>query len=154
MKDEQPEHPDVAITEDVWGPPLEDLARRRPTIRCPDAWRDIEQMSDVLKHVRALVVRNRTRVDKTLMACCPNLRIVARAGVGLDNIDVAAANEAGIVVVAPAGANARSVAEHAIGLALALCRRTVSLDAECRRGNWSRLAGRELQGAIWGMLGA
>jgi D-3-phosphoglycerate dehydrogenase / 2-oxoglutarate reductase len=154
VTDDLPETADVAVTEDVWGPALEELAKRRPVIRCPAAWQDRDQLLAVAARVRALVVRNRTVVDGPLLARCPRLHIVARAGVGLDNIDVTAADRAGIVVTAPLGANAVSVAEHTIGLALALCRGTVPLDADCRTGNWPRTPGQELQGGTWGLLGA
>jgi (S)-sulfolactate dehydrogenase len=149
-----PGRADVGITEDVWGPPLQELARRRPVLRRPEAWRAPDQVLAVAGQVRALVVRNRTIVDERLLARCPRLCIVARAGVGLDNIDVEAANRAGVVVTAPLGANAVSVAEHTVGLALALCRQTVTLDADCRAGTWTRRPGRELRGGRWGMLGA
>jgi len=145
---------DVGITEDVWGPPLEELAGRRPVLHRPGAWQDRDEVLAVAARVRALVVRNRTIVDEPLLARCPGLCIVARAGVGLDNIDVEAADRAGVVVTAPLGANAVSVAEHTVGLALALCRETVTLDAACRAGNWNRNPGRELRGRRWGLLGA
>lgn len=145
---------DVAVTEDVWGPALEGLAGHRTTVRRPAAWQDRRQLAGVAARARALVVRNRTMVDEELLAQCPRLLIVARAGVGLDNIDVAAADRAGVVVTAPLGANAVSVAEHTLGLALGLARGTVALDADCRAGNWSRRPGRELRGRTWGLLGA
>ena len=154
--DDPPEPPvsEVAITEDVWGAPFEELARRRSVSRQPQAWQDRDELLALAARARALVVRNRTIVDEALLAGCPRLRIVARAGVGLDNIDVEAADRAGVVVTAPLGANAVSVAEHTVGLALALCRQTVTLDASCRAGNWSRIPGRELHGGRWGLLGA
>lgn len=145
---------DVAVTEDVWASALAELATRRPVIRCDDAWQDRDRLAGVASRARALVVRNRTMVDEDLLSRCPRLQIVARAGVGLDNIDVAAADRAGVVVTAPLGANAVSVAEHTIGLALALARGTVALDADCRAGNWSRRPGRELRDRTWGLLGA
>jgi D-3-phosphoglycerate dehydrogenase / 2-oxoglutarate reductase len=154
VTDVLPETADVAVTEDVWGPALDGLAGHRAVIRCPDAWQDRDRLLDLAARVRALVVRNRTMVDEALLARCPRLRIVARAGVGLDNIDVTAADRAGVVVTAPLGANAVSVAEHTIGLALALARGTVPLDAGCRAGKWARTPGRELRGGTWGLLGA
>lgn len=149
-----PGRADVGITEDVWGAPMQELARRRAVLHRPEAWRDRDEVLAVAGQVRALVVRNRTIVDEQLLARCPRLCIVARAGVGLDNIDVEAANQAGVVVTAPVGANAVSVAEHTVGLALALSRQTVALNADCRAGNWTRRPGRELRGGRWGLLGA
>jgi D-3-phosphoglycerate dehydrogenase/(S)-sulfolactate dehydrogenase len=152
--EDRPDTADVGITEDVWGLPIQELARRRPVLRRPGAWQDRDEVLAVAARVRALVVRNRTIVDEQLLARCPRLCIVARAGVGLDNIDVQAADRAGVVVTAPLGANADGVAEHTVGLALALSRATVALDADCRAGNWTRSPGRELRGGRWGLLGA
>jgi phosphoglycerate dehydrogenase-like enzyme len=72
----------------------------------------------------------------------------------LDNIDLPAADELGVVVVAAIGANAKSVAEHSIALALALARHVVTLDSSVRDGAWRRLPGKELSGGTWGLLSA
>jgi D-3-phosphoglycerate dehydrogenase/(S)-sulfolactate dehydrogenase len=84
---------------------------------------------------------------------CPRLEVVARAGVGLDNIDVAAADECGIVVIGAQGANARSVAELAVALALGLARDLVGHDRRVRAGGWDRRPGVELAGRTWGVVG-
>jgi D-3-phosphoglycerate dehydrogenase/(S)-sulfolactate dehydrogenase len=145
---------DVAITEDVWGEPLAELAKTRSVLRVPAAWQSAAGLAAAASRARALVVRNRSKIDRELLDACPRLRVIARAGVGLDNIDLAAAQANGVVVVAPLGANAVSVAEHALALALALARRVVALDKDCRRGGWDRTPGRELNGSVWGLLGA
>lgn len=145
---------DVAVTEEVWGAPLEELARTRSVLRRPAAWQSPADLAAAAGRARALVVRNRSQVDRELLEACPRLRVVARAGVGLDNIDLEAAEARGVTVVAPLGANATSVAEHALGLALALARRVVPADRDCRRGGWDRTPGRELSGHVWGLLGA
>src|SRR5207249_1983560 len=106
---------DVAVTEDVWGAPLEELARTRSVLRRPAAWQSAAELAATASRARALVVRNRSRVDRELLEACPRLRVVARAGAGLDNIDLEAAAARGVLVVAPLGANATSVAEHALG---------------------------------------
>jgi D-3-phosphoglycerate dehydrogenase len=152
--DGAPELVDVAITEDVWGAPLEELARTRSVLRTPAAWQNAADLAAAASRARALVVRNRSQIDRDLLDACPRLRVIGRAGVGLDNIDLAAAQAKGVVVVAPLGANAVSVAEHTLGLALALARRVVALDKDCRRGGWDRTPGRELSGSVWGLLGA
>ncbi|MEV4645074.1 NAD(P)-dependent oxidoreductase [Saccharopolyspora sp. NPDC049357] len=144
----------VLITEDIWGEPLRALGELWPVDRSPDLWEKRADLLSAARDVQALVVRNRTRVDAELIAAAPNLRIIARAGVGLDNIDLAAADAAEVVVVAPLGANARSVAEHALGLALTLARNTVERDRETRACGWNRTPGRELRGGTWGLLGA
>lgn len=146
--------PDVVVVEDVWGDPLEALSNDVVLHRHPDAWQTPDRLPELLAGAQAVVVRNRTQVTKELMRACPQLRLVARAGVGLDNIDVTAADELGVVVVAPLGANAVSVAEHSLALALALARGLVPLDRGTRSGGWNRTAGRQLAGRRWGLLGA
>jgi phosphoglycerate dehydrogenase-like enzyme len=145
---------DVAVVEDVWGEAFERLSGDLEVVFNPKAWESSEELLALAHEARALVVRNRTQVDRTLLEACPGLLIVGRAGVGLDNIDLAGADELGVAVVAPRGANATSVAEHAIALALVLARHVVELDRACRDGGWQRVPGRELSGGTWGVLGA
>ncbi len=143
----------ILITEDVWGSEFESLGQRFPIRFEPDFWKSPEKIRDALKDAQAIVVRNRTRVDGSIMDAGKNLRVISRAGVGLDNIDIEAANARGIAVSAALGINAVSVAEHVVGLALSLLRHTVQLDAELRRGQWNRTPGNELHGKTWGFLG-
>jgi D-3-phosphoglycerate dehydrogenase len=145
---------EVAVVEDVWGEAFERLSGDLEVVFNPKAWESPDDLLALAREARALVVRNRTRVDRALLEACPGLLVVARAGVGLDNIDLASADELGVAVVAPRGANATSVAEHAIALALALARHLVGLDRACRDGGWQRVPGRELSGGTWGALGA
>lgn len=104
---------------------------------------------------RALVVRNRTRVDARLLAAAPALRVVGRLGAGLDNVDVAACRRRGVEVVHAPDANAVSVAEMTLALVLALARRLAPADAHVRGGGWERqaFAGMELDGKTLGILG-
>jgi D-3-phosphoglycerate dehydrogenase/(S)-sulfolactate dehydrogenase len=88
-----------------------------------------------------------------VIAAAPKLKVIARAGVGLDNIDIKAADAAGVVVVAGLGANAVSVGELTLGLALALLRNVPGHDVATRDGGWVRTPGRELSGLTWGLLG-
>lgn len=145
---------EVVVCEDVWGAPFDLLARDLAVVNDPGLWSDRPRLLDRVGTARALVVRNRTAVDADLLAAAPRLRIVARAGVGLDNIDLDAASDRGVVVVAPRGANAVSVAEHTIGLALTLFRELAVHDRAVRSGRWERRPGRELAGKTWGILGA
>jgi phosphoglycerate dehydrogenase-like enzyme len=145
---------EVAVVEDVWGEPFDRLAADVAVHRDPQAWQEPGRLAAAVRDARALVVRNRTQVTAELLARAPRLEVVARAGVGLDNIDLAAADEAGVVVVAALGANADSVAEHALALALAVARQVVALDADTRTGGWDRRPGVELAGGTWGLLSA
>ena len=143
----------ILISEDVWGTPFQKLEGSFPIIRNDDLWNDPEKLKASLKDATALVVRNRTKVTAEIIAAAPKLKVIARAGVGLDNIDLKAADAAGVVVVAGLGANAVSVGELTLGLALALLRKIPGHDVATRDGGWVRTPGRELSGLTWGLLG-
>lgn len=94
--------------------------------------------------------------DATVFAACPDLRIVARAGVGVDSIDMAAATAAGVAVTTTPGANWSTVADHTLALMLAVVRRVPEHDSSMRRGEWNRaaeLTGTDLTGAVVGLVG-
>jgi D-3-phosphoglycerate dehydrogenase len=103
----------------------------------------------------ALVVRSAVQVDDALMGHAPKLRVIGRAGVGVDNIDAAAATRRGIVVMNTPGANAVAVAELTIGLMLALARKLPTANATMHAGKWEKksLQGAELRGKTLGILG-
>jgi len=103
----------------------------------------------------ALVVRSATRVDAALLAAAPRLRVVGRAGIGVDNIDVEAATAAGVLVVNAPTANAVSAAEHTMALLLSQARRVPEADRTLREGTWERgrLQGVELHGKTLGIVG-
>ena len=143
----------ILISEDVWGAPFQKLEGSFPITRNDDLWNNPDELKASLKDVTALVVRNRTKVTAEIIAAAPKLKVIARAGVGLDNIDIKAADAAGVVVVAGLGANAVSVGELTLGLALALLRNVPGHDVVTRDGGWVRTPGRELSGLTWGLLG-
>ena len=143
----------ILISEDVWGTPFQKLEGSFPIVRNDDLWNNPEELKNSLKDVTALVVRNRTKITAEVIAAAPKLKVIARAGVGLDNIDIKAANAAGVVVVAGLGANAVSVGELTLGLVLSLLRNIPGHDQVTREGNWVRTPGRELSGLTWGLLG-
>ncbi|HEY9243620.1 MAG TPA: phosphoglycerate dehydrogenase [Streptosporangiaceae bacterium] len=103
----------------------------------------------------AIIVRSATRVDAEALAHAARLRVVARAGVGLDNVDVDAATRAGVMVVNAPTSNIVSAAEHAVGLLLAVARNVPQAAASLRDGQWRRSAftGVELNGKVAGILG-
>ena len=103
----------------------------------------------------ALMVRSATQVTQDLLTAAPALRIVARAGTGVDNVDVAAATARGILVVNAPGANSISVAEHACALMLALARGVSAADRAMKQGKWEkkRFVGTELRGKTLGIAG-
>ena len=113
---------------------------------------------DLARHLEtaeALIVRSETKVTAALMDAAPHLVVIGRAGVGVDNIDVAAATARGIYVVNAPYGNVGAAAEHALTLALALLRNIVAADASVRRGEWTRAAfiGHELRGKTLGLVG-
>jgi D-3-phosphoglycerate dehydrogenase len=103
----------------------------------------------------ALVVRSAVQVDDALMEKAPKLRVIGRAGVGVDNIDAEAATRRGIVVMNTPGANAVAVAELTIGLMLALARKVPTANSTMHAGKWEKksLQGSELRGKTLGILG-
>ncbi len=103
----------------------------------------------------ALIVRSAVQVDAALLEQAPNLRVIGRAGVGVDNIDAAAATSRGIVVMNTPGANAIAVAELTIGVMLALARQLPKANSALHAARWEKksLEGRELKGKTLGILG-
>lgn len=116
---------------------------------------DRSRLPELLAVADALIVRSATRVTRELLAGAPRLRVIGRAGVGVDNIDVDAAAERGIQVVnAPTG-NVLAATEQTFALLLALARRVPAADASMKRGEWDRKSfrGVELAGKTLGIVG-
>jgi D-3-phosphoglycerate dehydrogenase / 2-oxoglutarate reductase len=113
------------------------------------------ELAAALADADALLVRSATKVTSDLLAAAPKLRIVARAGTGVDNVDVAAASGRGILVVNAPGANSISVAEHACALMLALARSVPAADRAMKDAKWEkkRFLGTELRGKTLGIAG-
>ena len=113
------------------------------------------ELMAALPEFDALVVRSRTKVTAQVLECGQRLKVVGRAGVGVDNIDVAAAVARGITVVNSPMAASVSVAEHTLGLMLALARQIAAADASLKQGRWEKSAfmGSELSGKTLGLLG-
>jgi len=114
-----------------------------------------DELCEAIKGVQALIVRSQTQVTAKVLAAADALEIVARAGVGVDNVDVDAATEQGVVVVNAPHANTISTAEHAFGLLLAVARNIPQGHASLQAGAWerSKLQGAELQGKTLGIVG-
>ena len=119
------------------------------TGRAPD------QLAADLQDADAIVVRSATRVTAPLIAAAPKLRVIARAGTGVDNVDVAAASARGIVVMNAPGANSISVAELAMGLILAMARHLPAADAAMKQGKWEKkkFLGEEVREKTLGLAG-
>jgi D-3-phosphoglycerate dehydrogenase len=113
------------------------------------------ELVPVVQDVVALVVRSETKVTKKVIEAAPNLRVVGRAGVGVDNVDVEAATQRGVVVMNTPGGNTLSTAEHAFALLMALARHVPQATISMRSGAWDRksFSGVELAGKTLGVLG-
>ena len=117
--------------------------------------RPLPELMEAVADADALLVRSATKVTKELLAAATKLRIIGRAGSGVDNIDMPAASARGILVVNAPGANSISVAEHAMGLMLALARPVPAADQAMKAGKWEKkkFAGFELRGKTLGIAG-
>lgn len=115
-----------------------------------------ESLARSLSDAAALIVRSTTTVDAELLDAAPRLRVVGRAGVGVDNIDVEEATRRGIAVMNAPGGNTRSTAELTFGLLLAAARNIPAADRSIREGRWNRgaLRGTQLHGKRLGVIGA
>ena len=120
-----------------------------------DVGRENSELLDVVGEFDGLVVRGRTKVTAAVIAAAARLRVVGRAGIGVDNIDVEAAPRRGIVVMNTPVGNAVTTAEHALSLLLSLARRIPAADAAMKRGEWpkERFTGVELAGKTLGVVG-
>ncbi len=116
---------------------------------------DREKLLAAVGEADALLVRSATTVDAEVLAAAPKLKIVARAGVGLDNVDVDAATERGVLVVNAPTSNIHSAAEHALALLLSAAREIPAADASLREHTWKRssFSGTEIFGKTVGVVG-
>ena len=147
--------PEIVIPEDLTGPGTERLAQYFNVYQDSSLWQRPDELADLISGARALIVRNRTPVTAELLQAGRELLVVGRGGAGLDNIDVAAATKLGIVVCYAPVQNATSVAEHTLGLMLALVRRIPVADSSVRAGQWLRHehTGTQLAGKTLGIIG-
>ena len=113
------------------------------------------ELVEAIKEYDALVVRSETKVTERVLEAGRRLKVVGRAGVGVDNIDVTAATRLGVLVVNAPRGNIIAAAEHAIGLLLALARNIPQADAAVKRGEWqrSRYVGTEIRAKTLGVVG-
>ncbi|GAA1052870.1 MAG: phosphoglycerate dehydrogenase [Dietzia sp.] len=117
----------------------------------PDRPKLLEAVADA----DAILVRSATTVDAEVMAAAPKLKIIGRAGVGLDNVEIPAATERGVMVVNAPTSNIHSAAEHAVALLMAACRQIPAADRTLREHTWKRSSfnGVELLGKTVGVVG-
>jgi D-3-phosphoglycerate dehydrogenase / 2-oxoglutarate reductase len=113
------------------------------------------KLAQHIESADALIVRSAVQADAVLLSHAKKLRVIGRAGVGVDNIDLDAATRQGIAVMNTPGANAVAVAEHALGMMLAMARHLCRADSLMHAGKWEKksLQGTELRGKILGIVG-
>jgi D-3-phosphoglycerate dehydrogenase len=143
------------VIADPLPPSTADLLRHQGWTVDAEPGRPRQRLEADLSDADALIVRSATRVDAELLAVAPRLRIVARAGTGVDNVDLDAASANGVLVVNAPGANSVSVAEHTMALLLASARSVAHADARLKAGHWEkkRLTGVEVRGKTLGVVG-
>ncbi len=146
---------DVLVTENIQGTPMNCLMNDFDVEFDAYLWQNRDLLKEKIQNAKALIVRNQTQVNRELIDAAPHLRIIARAGVGLDNVDTQYAHEKGIVVCFTPDANSLSVAELTIGLMLALLRRIPEARQDTLTGGWNRIkfTGTELHGKKFGLIG-
>ncbi|SEA82642.1 D-3-phosphoglycerate dehydrogenase [Desulfuromusa kysingii] len=115
----------------------------------------IPELHKIIGGYEAIITRSGTLVDKALLDCADNLKIVARAGVGIDNVDVDAASSKGIIVVNAPYGNVNSAAEHTMAIMLSLFRNVPMANTSLKGGDWKRalFTGCELKGKTVGIIG-
>ena len=115
-----------------------------------------EELTNEIKDYHALMVRSATKVTKDIIEKAENLKVIGRAGIGVDNIDVKAASEKGIYVVNSPTGTTRSVAELTFALMFALARKIHIADKTMKQGEWAKkkLKGIELLGKTLGLIGS
>lgn len=115
-----------------------------------------EDFATALAVADALIVRSATNVTREMVASAARLRAIGRAGVGVDNVDIEAANDRGIAVFNAPGGNTIAAAELTIALLISVARKIPAAEASLRAGNWDRAAlkGVELRGKVLGLIGA
>jgi D-3-phosphoglycerate dehydrogenase / 2-oxoglutarate reductase len=114
-----------------------------------------KEYAQYLECADALLVRSAVQVNREVLVKAPRLRVIGRAGVGVDNVDLDAATEAGVLVMNTPGGNAISVAEHTLALMLAMARHIPQANASTRAGKWEKkkFCGNELRGKTLGIVG-
>ena len=112
-------------------------------------------LKNIIGAYDALIIRSATKVTEDLLNAATRLKVVGRAGIGLDNVDIPAATKRGIIVMNTPGGNVITTAEHAIGMLLALSRNVPEGTASLKAGRWDKkkLQGREIFNKVLGVIG-
>jgi D-3-phosphoglycerate dehydrogenase len=122
----------------------------------PDVGKDKEKLLEIIGQYDGLAIRSATKVTEKLISAANNLKVIGRAGIGVDNVDIPAATKKGIIVMNTPFGNSITTAEHAISLMLSLARQIPEADASTRAGKWekNRFMGVEVTSKTLGNIGA
>ncbi|ASY64174.1 D-3-phosphoglycerate dehydrogenase [Sinorhizobium sojae CCBAU 05684] len=122
----------------------------------PKLGKDKERLAEVIGKYDGLAIRSATKVTEKLIAAATNLKVVGRAGIGVDNVDIPAASRRGIIVMNTPFGNSITTAEHAIALMFAVARQLPAADTSTQSGKWekSKFMGVEITGKVLGVIGA
>ena len=114
-----------------------------------------EELKAIIGDYHGLAIRSATKVTAEILEAATRLKVVGRAGIGLDNVDVAVASQKGIVVMNAPDGNATTAAEHAIAMMMALCRNIPQACRTMKEGRWDKkkFMGREITGKTFGVIG-
>lgn len=145
--------PKVVVIEAIAEAGVEDLSLTCDIVDAVGLPRDA--VMELIVDANAIIVRSETNVDREMIEAAAELSVIGRAGIGVDNIDLEAATEHGVMVVNAPNANTISAAEHTMALLLAQARRVPEADRSLREGRWDRkkFQGVELHGKTLGVLG-
>jgi len=140
--------PDILIAENLRGAAVDVLRSRFDVTFMPELWKYPAKLLECVGDFRALLVRNQTDVNAAVIGAGKKLVVIGRAGVGLDNVDVAAATKAEVLVTSTPDQNAISVAELAIGLMISLARMipAANLDTKTATGTGCSMSARNFMG--------
>ncbi len=122
----------------------------------PSIGKDKDRLLEVIGDYDGLAIRSATKVSEKVLAAAPRLKVIGRAGIGVDNVEIPAASKRGVIVMNTPFGNSITTAEHAISLMMALARQIPEANASTQAGKWekSRFMGVELTGKTLGLIGA
>ena len=122
----------------------------------PDVGKDKDKLLEIIGQYDGLAIRSATKVTEKIIDAATNLKVIGRAGIGVDNVDIPAASRRGIIVMNTPFGNSITTAEHAISLMFAVARELPAADASTRAGKWekSKFMGVEVTGKTLGLIGA
>ena len=121
----------------------------------PNLGKDKDKLAEIIGQYDGLAIRSATKVTDKILANATNLKVVGRAGIGVDNVDIPAATAKGVIVMNTPFGNSITTAEHAVAMMFAIAREIPAADASTQAGKWekNRFMGVEITGKVLGIIG-